>query len=668
MSEAKSDAGLQHERLFDDRLDTGTQIASFDVFRILGRSLAIMAGPFKGLFGVKIALSLVALIPQLYLPWFPKIVIDQVLLQQPFTDDVIPFPPHMQPFVDLVRDLPPMEIMGAVFLALLALLAIFGRGYVWTDEFLAQGEDSATQSENVMNDGGSDAAGVIGIVELAVNVRLSQRITNHLRTALYDNMTRLPMTTLDDHRIGDAVYRVMYDAPMVTRMCYVVTVYPLTSALGVVIALFLLAYSYAELVPQLIWIASLIIPVALFLTLPFSALLRRVEQNSRAAGAATTNAIEESLSNIAAVQSLGGMSRERDRIDDRSRESFRRYRFVRIVQIGIDLLTFGALGIFAMWLTFFITDHIVDGVLTPGDWGVLFAQAVSLTWIAMEVGRMWINLQTSAAALRRVLFFLDMPTEERNETLVTLSPLERLIEIQDVSFSYPDGRQALRHIELSLKPGELVAIVGPTGAGKTSLAYLIPGFIRPASGRVLFDGVDIADVETGSIRDQVTYVFQEHLLLSESIRENLTLVSPEATEPDMIEALETAGAMEFVRDLPDGIDTVLGRSGDTLSVGQKQRLCIARGLIRKTRALILDEPTAALDPQTENALVRALRRAAKRRLVIVIAHRLSTIRQADRIVFLEDAEIKDVGSHDELMSADSRYRHFVELQGGAERD
>lgn len=153
--------------------------------------------------------------------------------------------------------------------------------------------------------------------------------------------------------------------------------------------------------------------------------------------------------------------------------------------------------------------------------------------------------------------------------------------------------------------------------------------------------------------------------MSESIRANLLLVNPTATDDDMVKALATAGAIDFVNDLPDGIDTILGRTGDTLSVGQKQRLCIARGLIRDTSVLILDEPTAALDPHTENALVRALREAAVGRLVIVIAHRLSTIRQADRIVFLEDGEVQDVGGHDELMTdTNGRYRRFVELQSG----
>ena len=236
----------------------------------------------------------------------------------------------------------------------------------------------------------------------------------------------------------------------------------------------------------------------------------------------------------------------------------------------------------------------------------------------------------------------------------------------DVGFAYPDGHRALAGVDLDLRVGELVALVGPTGAGKTTLAYLIPALLRPTSGRILVGGTDAGDIDLDSLRRQVTYVFQEHLLLPESIRENLLLANPQAGEARMMAALETAGCLDFIDELPDGIDTVLGRSGDTLSVGQQQRLSIARGLVRDASILILDEPTAALDPQTENQLVASLHQAARDRLVVVIAHRLSTIRDADRIVFLDEGRVRDIGSHDELMADPaSAYREFVELQGGA---
>ena len=647
---------------FDDRLDTQTRITNLEMVRILWRSLKLVAAA-RALFLSKIGLGFIALIPSLYLSWLAKIVIDQVLLQQPFDQTEVPFPPHVVPFVEAIADLSPMGIMAAVTSLLFALVIFFGRDE--TGARFSEGEDSATQSENAISQGNSRTSGLFGIVETLVHVRISQRLTNRLRTELFRRMGRLPMTVLDNHRIGDAVYRVMYDAPMLPRMCYQATLEPLFSLAGAAISLYMISYSYGDVAPELVWAAYALIPACLCITVPLSGLTRRVQQASRAAGSATTNALEESLGNVSAVQSLGGMARERERIDARSSESFRRYRFVKLVELIVGFASLGALVAFGFWIYVFITDQVIDGVLTPGDWGVLFGLGLQLGFTALAVGTFWIQLQGDAAAVRRVFFFLDQPTENLGSGSSRLESFAGTVRIEGVDFAYPDGRQALKGIDLDLMSGELVAIVGPTGAGKTSLAYLVPGFIRPDAGRVLFDGRDIEEVDVDSLRDQVAYVFQEHMLMSESIRDNLLMVKPDATEADMLEALATAGALEFVRALPHGLDTVLGRSGDTLSVGQKQRLCIARGLIRNTPVLILDEPTAALDPQTENALVQALRDASKGRLVIVIAHRLSTVRQADRIVFLEEGEIRDIGSHESLMGApDSRYRRFVELQGG----
>ena len=219
---------------------------------------------------------------------------------------------------------------------------------------------------------------------------------------------------------------------------------------------------------------------------------------------------------------------------------------------------------------------------------------------------------------------------------------------------------------MSFNVGEITALVGPTGAGKTSLAYMIPGFQNPTKGTIKVDGVDIDDIALSSLRSQVSYVFQETQLFSDSIIDNIRYGNPDASAEEVERVARIAGAHDFVSKLPDGYQTLLGTVTSKLSVGQKQRIAIARGLLKPASVLILDEPTSALDPETEAYLVQALHEAAKDKLVVIIAHRLSTIANADKIVFLEDGKIKEQGTHQELLfRPGGQYREFVALQAAA---
>lgn len=649
---------------FDDRIDTQPDIRTAAALVIIGRCIKLLA-EVKWLFMLKALLQLLMIFPGLLLPWMAKIVVDNVMLQQPFGQTEVLYPPFVYPILELVEEQDPLGIMLTLTTLYFVMLLIAGSRMDGMDAGLLEGQDAATKAENQISAGHSDGGGLLGLVEFMAHVRLTQSIANRFRSRLFDRLTRLPMTVLDDQRTGDSVFRVLYDAPLAPELAYRVTLVPFFMLLGALINLYVLQYSYGAVSPQLVVVAWLTAPVAFIATFPFSGALRRTNQNMRAAGSATTNAMEESMSNITAVQSLGAGKEENRRFAERSSETFLRERYAILVVIVTSLIAGGAFGIAAIYVTILFSDGVIEGTMSPGDFAVLFGIYWSITIAAAYVGAWWIKLQDTIAAVRRVFFFLDHASEHDRLGGVVLDGIRRGVELEGVGFSYPDGQDALRAIDLKLATGELVAIVGPTGAGKTTLAYLVPSLLIPTTGRVLIDGQDATELDIDSLRHHVTYVFQEHVLLSETIRENLLLAHPEASEEEMMAALETAGCMDFINDLPDGIDTRLGRSGDSLSVGQQQRLSIARGLVRDTKILILDEPTAALDPQTENALVASLRSAAEERLVIVIAHRLSTIRHADRIVFLEEGEIRDLGSHDELMARPgSAYRDFVELQSG----
>ena len=649
---------------FDDRIDTQPDVTTIEALGVIGRSVRLI-GEAPGLFTAKIGMAFVAILPGLLLPWMGKILIDNAMLQRPFGTTAVNFPPFMDPILGVVQGRDPVGIALALLAIYFVLLFLFGGRSGGTGAGLLQGRDAATQAENQISAGGSGAGGVWGLVEFMISVRLTQTLSNRLRSRLFDRLTHLPMTVLDDQRTGDGVYRVLYDAPMAPDLAFRVTSGPFLMAVGAALNLYILQYSYGEVSPQLVWVAWAAVPIAFITTFPFSGALRRTNQNKRAAGSATTNAMEESMGSIAAVQSLGAGEQEKERFAGRSRQSFLRERYSFAVIIAAASVAGAVGGIAALYVTILVTNGIIDGVMSVGDFAVLIGVYWGIANPAAYFGAIWIKLQETIAAARRVFFFADYESEETRQGGRALPGIRDGVRMEDVEFAYPNGHRALAGVNLDLRRGELVALVGPTGAGKTTLAYLIPALLRPTKGRVFVDGVDANEIDLDSLRREVTYVFQEHLLLPESIRANLLLANPEASEERMLAALATAGCMDFIDELPDGIDTVLGRSGDTLSVGQQQRLSIARGLVRDSSVLILDEPTAALDPTTENRLVASLHSAAENRLVVVIAHRLSTIRTADRIVFLDGGRIRDIGNHDELMAKpESPYREFVELQGG----
>ena len=663
-------------------LDVRTDIAFRDTLGIFWR----VTGYF-GLFKWRIAAKLgfvtaETMFRMLIVPWPAKVVVDHVILGDPIAD-AAGFPPYLAPLVRLLSGMSAVEVMlwlvglGVLMVIVFGVTINRGAGRMASgaatgtaagasgaaSAVLAQGHDTATQTENEANRAGSLMGGLLGMLDFKVNLRLTQSLNHVLRAQLAGHVKKLPLTTLEDQRIGDSVFRVLYDTPSASLLLEGLAIGLYAGVLNVVIGLAIMSGSYGA-APEVVALAVLACPVTLLCVIPFARMARRRSQASRAAGANTTSNIEEGMSNVLAVQSLGGNQREGQRFRRASEESFARFRRESLVKLLYQ--QFGTLAFMLSQAVFFMVmaRRVIDGTFTAGDYFVFAYYFFVLSATFAAWGYMYTEWQVHIAGMRRVFFLLDLPAEGTRAG-ARLPRIESGVAMQGVGLTYPDGRQALRNINLEARVGEIIALVGPTGAGKTSLAYLVPAFVQATVGTVKIDGVDVKDVAVDSLRQQVAYVFQETQLFSDSILDNIRYGNRNASRQQVERAAYTAGAHDFIMALPEGYATNLGTVTSKLSVGQKQRIAIARGLLRDARILILDEPTSALDPETEAYLVAALQEAAKDKLVIVIAHRLSTIAHAHRIYFLDEGEIREVGTHATLMAKPGgRYRRYVAMQTG----
>ena len=312
--------------------------------------------------------------------------------------------------------------------------------------------------------------------------------------------------------------------------------------------------------------------------------------------------------------------------------------------------------------------HVLSGLLTTGSLVVFLSYLVSLYAPIETLAYLSAGFANAKAQARRVLEVLDSDdgVQEKPDAVGLPERARGAISIEEVTFGYEPGRAVLHGISLAGSPGETVALVGATGAGKSTLVSLIPRLFDPWEGRVMLDGVDVRDLRLDSLRDQISIVLQEPFILPLTVRENIAYGRPDARQPEIEAAAAAANAVEFIQDLPEGYDTVVGERGATLSGGQQQRLSIARALLKDAPVLVLDEPTSALDAGTETLLVEALEQLKRGRTTLIIAHRLSTVRNATRIVVLDQGRVVEEGTHRDLLDRRGAYHRFHEWQfGGA---
>jgi len=648
---------------------SGEGRSSRETLEIFARALRY-AAPMRGRFAAKLALTAVSLLPMLVLPVPIKLLIDHVIGDLSLAERIQSYPLLVRPLVRVLEGASATEILiwtiAAQALLLLAIGQIGSDGGERdrTEAWLSSGVDAATATENAANAGFSFAGGLFGLFDFRWTLRLTQDLNHHYRSRLFERIQSLPLHLFDDARIGDAVYRLMYDTPSITQTCYRILLVPTLVPLAIAAYAFTIWDSFGQ--ARLALAAVAFAPIAFIATWPFASLLRRQGARSREAGSVTTASLEEGVANILAVQTQGGEARERERFDRDSTRSFARHRGM----IGLAMLAILAASVpgiaLLRWAFLETIDLVVSGAISLGDFSVLFTYFVQIGVFAVMLGSLWFALQTAAPGLERVFYLMDLEPERDPPGAADLPRARRSLRFESVDFSWPDGTSALRGISFEARLGEITALVGPAGAGKTTAIYHVPRFLRPAHGRVLIDGIDLSDVTRSSLRDQIAFVFQETALFDGTIEQNLRLANPNASESELRRALRIAGADEFILRLPEGLATRLGRAGAGLSVGQRQRLAIARALLRDAPILILDEPTSALDPDTERRLVAALEEAARDRIVLVVAHRLSTVRASHQILFLSRGEVVERGRHDELIAIPGgAYRRYAELQSAA---
>lgn len=351
---------------------------------------------------------------------------------------------------------------------------------------------------------------------------------------------------------------------------------------------------------------------------------------------------------------------ERLKVEQFMHENHASYRqLARVVKLreGTKLITELCAGLAVAIILGYGATMVTRGEMTPGDFfSILTAIAMVFSPIK-KTGTAYTRFQESLAVIERIDQFLDIPPEKGGST--EINGLEQGISFKDVTFSYKEGDSpALTDLSLEIPRGSVVAIVGPSGAGKTTLSDLIPCFYAIRHGKIEWDGIDINDIEVHSLRRQIGIVSQDVVLFSDSIKMNIAASRPEATEDEVVKAAESAYADQFIRQMPDGYDTMLNERGMNLSGGQRQRIALARAVLKNPPLLILDEATSALDTVSEQEVQKALVEVMKGRTTIVIAHRLSTIQHADMIVVLDKGRIVSKGSHEELLENSVLYQEL----------
>ena len=485
---------------------------------------------------------------------------------------------------------------------------------------------------------------------------VAQRVVMVLRNELFAKILHLPLLYFTGSRTGELMSRTLNDTQLIEKsitevICDLVQQpFVLVGAAGALLITDL----------RLALISLAVFPVCILPVMLFGKRVRRHAKAGQERIADLSSIQQEAIAGAAIVKAFGMEDRELDRFSRQNADFFRRQVKIVASRAAVNPL----MELFSVIAACLILVYSRYVGLALEDILVFIVAMVAMYDPAKKLSRVHLVIQQSAAAAERVFAILD--TEDTVADLPGATPLPapvKEIRFDDVTFSYkPDAPPVLDNVSLTARAGELVALVGGSGAGKTTLVNLLPRFFDATAGRVLLDGRDVRSCTLESLRAQIGLVTQETFLFNDTVAANIAYGSPSATRADIEAAAKMAHAHDFILAMPNGYDTVIAERGSLLSGGQRQRLAIARALLRNPPILILDEATSALDTESERAVQDALDEAMRGRTVFAIAHRLSTIRRADQILVLDHGRIVERGKHDDLLAQGGIYRHLHEMQ------
>ena len=489
---------------------------------------------------------------------------------------------------------------------------------------------------------------------------VGQEILYRLRTDLFDHVQRLSMSFFDRNEVGRVMSRVQNDTRDLEGFVSVIvlTVADILSLAGIVAAMVAMSPSLAAL-------TLTVVPLLIAVIWVWQRLAREPRMRARTTFASVNSHLQETISGIRVVQSLSREQANMRRFsavnDDALYAALRRARYWSFVNPAAAAL--GGLGVGLVVV--FGGVEVIDGSLGAG---VLIAFAIYVERFFQPIRSITQNyngLHEGMAAGSRVFELLDIePDISDRPGAATMPHIKGQVRFEGLGFEYQPGVPVLQDVSLTVEPGQTVAIVGPTGAGKTTLVSLLLRLYEPTAGRVLVDGHDIRSVQRDSLVHQTSIVMQEPVLFTGTIRENIRYSHDDVTDEDVERAARVVGAHEFIERLPEGYDTELQERGGNLSLGQRQLVSFARALAADPRILVLDEATAYVDTHTEMLIQRGLRELLKGRTSLVIAHRLSTVRSADKIVVMDQGRIVEQGTHDELVAAGGLYARLLSFSEG----